>query len=263
MFGMGLTGQPSHKRITLVVEPTRVSPGKRYYRELRRRQALESGRMHGHAMNVNQEVPNLVHVHKNSLFIRLSFLDISMQYDIIKTLFIDHACVYSNGVRAPPPVNSPLSGPVPKAGVFPPLGGHDVSRGIQVAGSINERRSSMDTRRQIDRYSDVVIQVTFLNLKGGHRGRAEPSPAEGSARPHALACGLLGLGRATTEANCGRLGSATEAPGWTKGFNLWASRPGALKRKIVAVMTLLRRLLVGQKASIFGLVGREHYRGKL
>ncbi|KAL8121848.1 hypothetical protein AgCh_018545 [Apium graveolens] len=31
-------------------------------------------------------------------------------------------------------------------------------------GSINERRSSMDTRRQTDRDSDVIIQVTFLNL---------------------------------------------------------------------------------------------------
>ncbi|KAL6955721.1 Protein TOPLESS-RELATED PROTEIN 2 [Sarracenia purpurea var. burkii] len=42
----------------------------------------------------------------------------------IKTLFIDHTCASSNGTRAPPPTNSPLAGPVPKAGVFPPIGAH-------------------------------------------------------------------------------------------------------------------------------------------
>lgn len=41
----------------------------------------------------------------------------------IKTLFTDHTCA-SNGGRAPPPTNSSLAGPVPKAGVFPPLGAH-------------------------------------------------------------------------------------------------------------------------------------------
>ncbi|KAK1391373.1 hypothetical protein POM88_010429 [Heracleum sosnowskyi] len=43
----------------------------------------------------------------------------------IKTLFIDHTCASSNGARAPPPTNNLLAGPVPKAGVFPPLGGHN------------------------------------------------------------------------------------------------------------------------------------------
>lgn len=42
----------------------------------------------------------------------------------IKTLFTDHTCASNNGARAPPPTNSPLAGPVPKAGVFPPLGAH-------------------------------------------------------------------------------------------------------------------------------------------
>ncbi|KAK4400989.1 protein TOPLESS-RELATED PROTEIN 2 [Sesamum angolense] len=42
----------------------------------------------------------------------------------IKTLFTDHTCASSNGTRAPPPTNTPLAGPVPKPGVFPPLGGH-------------------------------------------------------------------------------------------------------------------------------------------
>nr|KAJ0208380.1 hypothetical protein LSAT_V11C500251820 [Lactuca sativa] len=42
----------------------------------------------------------------------------------IKTLFIDHTCASNNGGRAPPPTNSSLSGPVPKAGVFPPIGAH-------------------------------------------------------------------------------------------------------------------------------------------
>ncbi|KAL0327741.1 UNVERIFIED_CONTAM: protein TOPLESS-RELATED PROTEIN 2 [Sesamum angustifolium] len=41
----------------------------------------------------------------------------------IKTLFTDHTCASSNGTRAPP-TNTPLAGPVPKPGVFPPLGGH-------------------------------------------------------------------------------------------------------------------------------------------
>ncbi|XP_074383133.1 uncharacterized protein LOC141724773 [Apium graveolens] len=52
----GLTGQPPDKRIKLVVEPTSISHGKRYYRELRRRQDLESRRIPGHAMNVIQNV---------------------------------------------------------------------------------------------------------------------------------------------------------------------------------------------------------------
>ncbi|XP_059641572.1 protein TOPLESS-RELATED PROTEIN 2-like [Cornus florida] len=42
----------------------------------------------------------------------------------IKTLFTDHTCASSNGTRAPPPTNSLLSGPVPKAGAFPPIGAH-------------------------------------------------------------------------------------------------------------------------------------------
>ncbi|KAK6158499.1 hypothetical protein DH2020_005813 [Rehmannia glutinosa] len=42
----------------------------------------------------------------------------------IKTLFTDHSCASSNGSRGPPPINSPLAGPIPKPGVFPPLGGH-------------------------------------------------------------------------------------------------------------------------------------------
>lgn len=45
----------------------------------------------------------------------------------IKTLFTDHTCNASNGTRAPPLTNTPLAGPIPKPGVFPPLGGH-VSR---------------------------------------------------------------------------------------------------------------------------------------
>lgn len=42
----------------------------------------------------------------------------------IKTLFTDHTCASSNGTRPPPPVNTPLAGPVPKPGAFPPLGVH-------------------------------------------------------------------------------------------------------------------------------------------
>ncbi|KAK4728236.1 hypothetical protein R3W88_021224 [Solanum pinnatisectum] len=42
----------------------------------------------------------------------------------IKTLFTDHTCSSSNGTRPPPPVNTPLAGPVPKPGAFPPLGAH-------------------------------------------------------------------------------------------------------------------------------------------
>ncbi|KAK4435531.1 protein TOPLESS-RELATED PROTEIN 2 [Sesamum alatum] len=42
----------------------------------------------------------------------------------IKTLFTDHTCASSNGTRVGPPTNTPLAGPVPKPGVFPPLGGH-------------------------------------------------------------------------------------------------------------------------------------------
>ncbi|KAI7752528.1 hypothetical protein M8C21_015879, partial [Ambrosia artemisiifolia] len=42
----------------------------------------------------------------------------------IKTLFIDHTCNSNNGGRGPPPMNSSLAGPVPKAGVFPPIGAH-------------------------------------------------------------------------------------------------------------------------------------------
>ncbi|KAJ0802366.1 putative transcription factor WD40-like family [Helianthus annuus] len=42
----------------------------------------------------------------------------------IKTLFIDHTCNSNNGGRGPPPTNSSLAGPIPKAGVFPPIGAH-------------------------------------------------------------------------------------------------------------------------------------------
>ncbi|KAL8521429.1 hypothetical protein ACS0TY_011811 [Phlomoides rotata] len=42
----------------------------------------------------------------------------------IKTLFTDHSCSTSNGTRVPPPTNTGLAGPVPKPGVFLPLGGH-------------------------------------------------------------------------------------------------------------------------------------------
>ncbi|MQL85482.1 hypothetical protein Taro_017988 [Colocasia esculenta] len=42
----------------------------------------------------------------------------------IKTLFTDHSCTPANGARAPPPANSPLLGPIPKAGAFPPSAGH-------------------------------------------------------------------------------------------------------------------------------------------
>ncbi|XP_010278758.1 PREDICTED: protein TPR2-like isoform X2 [Nelumbo nucifera] len=42
----------------------------------------------------------------------------------IKTLFTDHTCAHNNGGRAPPPTNSPLVGPIPKAGAFPPIGAH-------------------------------------------------------------------------------------------------------------------------------------------
>lgn len=42
----------------------------------------------------------------------------------IKTLFTDHSCAPTNGARTPPPANSPLVGPIPKAGGFPPVGAH-------------------------------------------------------------------------------------------------------------------------------------------
>ncbi|XP_022858896.1 protein TPR2-like [Olea europaea var. sylvestris] len=42
----------------------------------------------------------------------------------IKTLFMDHTCASSNGTRATTPANNPLAGPIPKSGVFPPLGAH-------------------------------------------------------------------------------------------------------------------------------------------
>ncbi|XVE62238.1 hypothetical protein DITRI_Ditri06bG0102000 [Diplodiscus trichospermus] len=43
----------------------------------------------------------------------------------IKTLFTDHSCSpTTNGARPLPPANSPLVGPIPKAGTFPPIGAH-------------------------------------------------------------------------------------------------------------------------------------------
>ncbi|GMI88751.1 WUS-INTERACTING PROTEIN 1, TOPLESS [Hibiscus trionum] len=43
----------------------------------------------------------------------------------IKTLFMDHSCSpTTNGARPPPPTSSPLVGPIPKAGAFPPIGAH-------------------------------------------------------------------------------------------------------------------------------------------
>lgn len=46
----------------------------------------------------------------------------------IKTLFTDHTCASTNGARPPPPSNTPLAGPVPKPGAFPPLGVHSVRK---------------------------------------------------------------------------------------------------------------------------------------
>ena len=48
----------------------------------------------------------------------------------IKTLFTDHSCAQSqpNGARAPSPATNQLMGAIPKAGVFPPLGVHGVSK---------------------------------------------------------------------------------------------------------------------------------------
>lgn len=46
----------------------------------------------------------------------------------IKTLFTDHSCSpTTNGARPGPPANSPLVGPIAKAGAFPPIGSHIVS----------------------------------------------------------------------------------------------------------------------------------------
>ncbi|CAA6667022.1 unnamed protein product [Spirodela intermedia] len=42
----------------------------------------------------------------------------------IKTLFSDHTCAPTSGARAPPPVNSPLVGPLSKVGAFPPTSAH-------------------------------------------------------------------------------------------------------------------------------------------
>ncbi|KAM4076899.1 hypothetical protein ACJW30_12G099300 [Castanea mollissima] len=42
----------------------------------------------------------------------------------IKTLFTDHSCSPNSNGGRPPPTNSPLMGPIPKAGAFPPIGAH-------------------------------------------------------------------------------------------------------------------------------------------
>lgn len=42
----------------------------------------------------------------------------------IKTLFMDHSCTPNANGSRPPPTNSPLVGPIPKAGAFPPIGAH-------------------------------------------------------------------------------------------------------------------------------------------
>nr|XP_043627620.1 protein TOPLESS-RELATED PROTEIN 2-like isoform X2 [Erigeron canadensis] len=42
----------------------------------------------------------------------------------IKTLFTDHTCASNNGGRGSLPTNSSLNGPIPKTGVFPPIGAH-------------------------------------------------------------------------------------------------------------------------------------------
>lgn len=52
----------------------------------------------------------------------------------VKTLFVDHSCGQPNGARAPSPVTSSLMGTVPKAGGFPPITGHGVSKNVGVLG---------------------------------------------------------------------------------------------------------------------------------
>ncbi|KAJ4720993.1 Protein TOPLESS-like protein [Melia azedarach] len=42
----------------------------------------------------------------------------------IKTLFTDHSCTPTTNGARPAPTNSPLVGPIPKAGAFPPIGAH-------------------------------------------------------------------------------------------------------------------------------------------
>lgn len=67
----------------------------------------------------------------------------------IKTLFTDHTCASSNGTRPPPPVNTPLAGPVPKTGAFPPLGAHSPFQPVvspspsAIAGWMSSANSSM------------------------------------------------------------------------------------------------------------------------
>ena len=40
---------------------------------------------------------------------------------------MDHSCSPTTNGARPPPTNGPLVGPIPKAGVFPPIGAHGVS----------------------------------------------------------------------------------------------------------------------------------------
>ncbi|XP_004245913.1 protein TOPLESS-RELATED PROTEIN 2-like isoform X2 [Solanum lycopersicum] len=67
----------------------------------------------------------------------------------IKTLFTDHTCASSNGTRPPPPVNTPLAGPVPKPGAFPPLGAHSPFQPVvspspsAIAGWMSSANTSM------------------------------------------------------------------------------------------------------------------------
>ncbi|KAM7493831.1 hypothetical protein LguiB_028440 [Lonicera macranthoides] len=67
----------------------------------------------------------------------------------IKTLFTDHTCATSNGARAPPPTNGPIAGPVPKAGVFPPIGAHNPFQSVvspsasAIAGWMSNANPSM------------------------------------------------------------------------------------------------------------------------
>lgn len=51
----------------------------------------------------------------------------------IKTLFVDHSCGQPNGARAPSPVTNPLMSGVPKAGGFPPLSAHGVSKTTRIS----------------------------------------------------------------------------------------------------------------------------------
>ncbi|KAG5524381.1 hypothetical protein RHGRI_031142 [Rhododendron griersonianum] len=108
----------------------------------------------------------------------------------IKTLFTDHTCATSNGnARAPPPTNSPLVGPVPMAGAFPPIGAHNPFQPV-VSPSASAIAGWM---------SNANLSMPHAAVAGGPPGLVQPPGAAAFLKHPRTPPGALGMDYQTAD----------------------------------------------------------------